>query len=85
MARARSTSRSGIGEAAGAARDTGVGMHPLPHENTRYFKYEAYLRDIIGPGHGEDARDDLGVGPTAKDLRRAAEKRARVATGRRQP
>jgi hypothetical protein len=57
--------------------------HNEKHSDT--FKYEAYLRDIIGPGHGEDARDDLGVGPTARDLRRAAEKRARVAAGRRQP
>jgi len=54
--------------------------HNEKHSDT--FRYEAYLRDIIGPGHGEDARDDLGAGPTAKDLRRAAEKRARVAAGR---
>ena len=54
--------------------------HNDKHSDT--FQYEAYLRDIIGPGHGEDARDDLGVGPTAKDLRRAAAKRARVAAGR---
>jgi hypothetical protein len=58
--------------------------HNEKHSDT--FQYQAYLRDIIGPGHGEDARDDLGAGPTAKDLRRAAEKRARVAAGqRRQP
>jgi hypothetical protein len=50
--------------------------HNEKHSDT--FQYEAYLRDIIGPGHGEDARDDLGAGPTAKDLRRAAEKRARL-------
>ena len=51
--------------------------HNEKHSDT--FQYEAYLRDIIGPGHGEDARDKLGAGPTARDLRRAAEKRARVA------
>ena len=50
--------------------------HNEKHSDT--FQYEAYLRDIIGPGHGEDARDDLGVGPTAKNLRRAAERRARL-------
>ena len=54
--------------------------HTEKHSDT--FQYESYLRDIIGPGHGEDARDALGAGPTAKDLRRAAEKRARVAAGR---
>jgi hypothetical protein len=53
--------------------------HNEKHSDT--FQYEAYLRDIIGLGHGEDARDKLGAGPTAKDLRRAAEKRARVAAG----
>jgi hypothetical protein len=53
--------------------------HNEKHSDT--FQYEAYLRDIIGPGHGEDARDDLGAGATAKDLRRAAEKRARVSAG----
>ena len=54
--------------------------HNEKHSDT--FQYEAYLRDIIGPGHGEDARDKLGAGPTARDLRRAAEKRARVAATR---
>ena len=49
--------------------------HNEKHSDT--FQYEAYLRDIIGPGHGEDARDKLGDGPTAKVLRRAAAKRAR--------
>jgi len=53
--------------------------HNEKHSDT--FQYEAYLREIIGPGHGEDARDKLGAGPTAKQLRRAAEKRARVAAG----
>ncbi len=53
--------------------------HNEKHSDT--FQYEAYLRDIIGPGHGEDARDKLGAGPTAKNLRRAAAKRARVSAG----
>jgi hypothetical protein len=54
--------------------------HNEEHSDT--FQYQAYLRDIIGPGHGEDARDKLGAGPTARDLRRAAEKRARVSARR---
>ncbi len=54
--------------------------HNEKHSDT--FQYQAYLRDIIGPGHGEDARDKLGAGPTAKDLRRAAAKRARLSAPR---
>jgi hypothetical protein len=46
--------------------------HNEKHSDT--FQYEAYLRGIVGPGHGEDLRDDLGPGPTAKDLRRKAAK-----------
>jgi hypothetical protein len=47
-----------------------VRCHNEKHSDT--FQYEAYLRDVIGPGHGEDARDALGPGPTGKELRRAA-------------
>jgi hypothetical protein len=54
-----------------------VRCHNEKHSDT--FKYEAYLRDVLGPGHGEDARDKLGPGPTGKELRRAAEVRARTA------
>ena len=50
--------------------------HNEKHSDT--FQYQAYLRDIIGPGHGEDARDNLGAGSTAKSLRRAAQKRASI-------
>lgn len=52
--------------------------HNEKHSDT--FQYETYLRDIVGPGHGEDARDNLGPGPTAKDLRRKAEKRATLSS-----
>lgn len=52
--------------------------HNEKHSDT--FQYEAYLRDIVGPGHGEEARDNLGPGPTARDLRRKAEKRAAVSS-----
>jgi len=54
--------------------------HNEKHSDT--FQYQAYLRDIIGPGHGEDARDKLGTGPTARDLRRAAAKRAALSARR---
>ena len=54
-----------------------VHCHNEKHSDT--FKYEAYLRDVLGPGHGEAARDKLGPGPTGKELRRSAERRARTA------
>lgn len=51
--------------------------HNEKHSDT--FQYEAYLRDVLGPGHGEDARDKLGPGPTGHQLRQAAQARAKVA------
>jgi hypothetical protein len=54
-----------------------VRCHNEKHSDT--FKYDAYLRDVIGPGHGEDARDKLGDGPTGGQLRRAAQARAKAA------
>jgi len=57
-----------------------VRCHNEKHSDT--FRYEAYLRDVIGPGHGEDARDALGAGPTGRELRRAAKVRARVSSVR---
>lgn len=53
-----------------------VRCHNEKHSDT--FQYQAYLRDVIGPGHGEDARDALGAGPTGKSLRRAAQAQARA-------
>ncbi len=53
-----------------------VHCHNEKHSDT--FQYEAYLRDVLGPGHGEDARDKLGEGPTGRALRRAAEARAKA-------
>lgn len=53
-----------------------VHCHNEKHSDT--FQYQAYLRDVLGPGHGEDARDKLGDGPTGKSLRRAAEARAKA-------
>jgi hypothetical protein len=47
-----------------------VRCHNENHSDT--FKYEPYLRDALGPGHGELLLDKLGPGPTARQLRRAA-------------
>jgi hypothetical protein len=48
--------------------------HNEEHSDT--FQYEAYLRDVTGPGHGEALRKQLGDGPTGKELRSAALARA---------
>jgi hypothetical protein len=42
------------------------------HQHSDTFQREAYLRDIVGPGHGEKLRKQLGDGPTGHDLRKAA-------------
>ena len=44
--------------------------HTKEHSDT--FEYTAYLRDILGPGHGADARKKLGDGPTGASLRKVA-------------
>jgi hypothetical protein len=51
-------------------KDLCGGCHTKEHSDT--FQYEAYLRDILGKGHGEDARKKLGDGPTGHQLRSAA-------------
>jgi hypothetical protein len=51
--------------------------HTEQHSDT--FQYEAYLRDIIGPGHGGAARAKLGDGPTGHALRSAALAKAKAA------
>ena len=51
--------------------------HNEQHSDT--FQYEAYLRDILGPGHGPSARKKLGDGPTGHELRTAALARAKTA------
>lgn len=56
---------------------TCVQCHNEKHSDT--FAYEAYLRDIVGPGHGEAARKALGEGPTGGELRRAAMAKAQAA------
>ncbi len=57
-----------------------VRCHNEKHSDT--FQYQAYLRDVLGPGHGEGARDDLGAGPTGRSLRRAAMRHARAVSRR---
>jgi hypothetical protein len=48
--------------------------HNEDHSDT--FQYEAYLRDVLGPGHGEKFRAELGDGPTGRKLRSAALEKA---------
>ncbi|HWM88415.1 MAG TPA: multiheme c-type cytochrome [Kofleriaceae bacterium] len=50
------------------------GCHNEDHSDT--FEYEAYLRDVTGPGHGEELRKELGDGPTGRQLRSAALEKA---------
>ena len=44
--------------------------HTKEHSDT--FQHDAYLRDIIGPGHGEEMRKVISDGPTGAQLRKAA-------------
>jgi hypothetical protein len=44
--------------------------HTPEHSDT--FQYVAYLRDILGKGHGEKARAALGEGVTGHELRQKA-------------
>jgi hypothetical protein len=43
--------------------------HTPEHSDT--FAYEAYLRDVLGEGHGPKRRAALGDGPTGRELRAA--------------
>jgi hypothetical protein len=47
-----------------------LGCHPKEHSDT--FDHVPYLRDILGPGHGEEERKKLGEGTTGAQLRKAA-------------
>jgi hypothetical protein len=49
--------------------DVCEGCHTPEHSDT--FEYQAYLRDVLGTGHGADARTKLGEGPTGRELRAA--------------
>lgn len=48
--------------------------HTAEHSDT--FEYEAYLRDVLGTGHGAEARAKLGDGPTGRQLRAAGLEKA---------
>jgi hypothetical protein len=56
---------------------TCVRCHNTKHSDT--FNFTAYLRDILGPGHGAKAREQLGPGPTGGQLRAAAKAKANAA------
>jgi hypothetical protein len=56
---------------------TCLACHNEHHSDT--FAYQAYLRDILGAGHGEAARRKLGDGPGGRTLRTAAIARAKQA------
>jgi hypothetical protein len=51
--------------------------HTKDHSDT--FQLEPYLRDLLGPGHGEKRRAELGPGVTAKELRARAVQDAKSA------
>jgi hypothetical protein len=53
--------------------------HNALHSDT--FQYEAYLRDVTGPGHGQAFRDRLGPGTTGHELRSAALEKAGAVIG----
>lgn len=61
------------------ARDRCVKCHNEEHSDT--FQFEAYLRDVTGPGHGEAFRETLGDGPTGHELRKAALEKAGLSIG----
>jgi len=71
----------GLEEPPAVHRDTPAstctGCHTTQHSDT--FQYEAYLRDVLGPGHGANARKKLGDGPSGHALRSAALARAKTA------
>lgn len=54
--------------------------HTKEHSDT--FQYEAYMRDVVGKGHGDLLRGRLGKGPTGGELRKAAlDKAGRMGAG----
>ncbi len=53
--------------------------HTPEHSDT--FDRVAYLRDVVGPGHGEHFAQELGPGPTGRQLRQAGLDKAGAALG----
>jgi hypothetical protein len=60
-----------------APASTCTACHNEHHSDT--FVYDAYLRDVLGPGHGASARERLGDGATGHTLRQAALAKAKAA------
>ncbi len=54
--------------------------HNEKHSDT--FQFEAYLRDVTGPGHGQEFREKLGAGATGAQLRGAGLKKAGAEVGK---
>jgi hypothetical protein len=54
----------------GTPESTCKRCHNEKHSDT--FQYAAYLRDVLGRGHGAKAREKLGPGPTGHQLRSKA-------------
>ncbi len=67
-----------LGKAHGIRRQAPVEVclecHTPEHSDT--FQYEAYLRDVLGAGHGEQSRIAVGPGPTGRELRAAGVEKA---------
>jgi hypothetical protein len=59
------------------AQSTCERCHNEKHSDT--FEFAAYMRDVLGPGHGAAARKKLGAGPTGHQLRSKAVAAARAA------
>jgi hypothetical protein len=57
----------------------GTQCHTPEHSDT--FEWSAYMRDVLGPGHGEKARAALGSGPTGRELRAAGLAKAGATIG----
>jgi len=65
-----------------APESTCTTCHTEQHSDT--FKFDAYLRDIVGPGHGNVRREKLGAGPTGHELRTTALAQAALESKREQ-
>lgn len=57
--------------------------HTEEHSDT--FEFDAYLRDIVGEGHGTDRRKALGEGDTGLKLRQDALQKAGLSIGKNCP
>lgn len=53
--------------------------HTREHSDT--FEWTPYMRDVLGPGHGEHAVKEYGPGPTGRELRKAGLAKAGAVIG----